>query len=149
MVDACAVHHAGHARHFSDQRVLEPGLRRLLDPVDAEIFKADRGRQFFGDDERVLCGRVAAFLAIGHGGHGRNADLMQAIDRPPLLTCAEHGQFGGQQVLEHFAPANAPVDFDKETTPVDLSTQRASAFQLAVNLAFQTLDFGERIAPGP
>ena len=149
MVDPSAVHHAGHACHFGDQRVLEFGLRRLFDPVEAEVFEADGGRQLFSDDERVLRGRVAALFAIGDGRHGRYADFMQALDRTPFLARPEYWQLGGQQVFEDFTPANATVNFHKETTPVDFSTQGTSTFQLAVYLAFQTLDFGERIASGP
>ncbi|MND72786.1 hypothetical protein D3C80_643470 [compost metagenome] len=149
VVDPGPVHRASHACHFSDQGALEAWLRWLPAPVDAEVFEADGRCQFLRDDERVLGSRVAATFAVGHGGHGRHAGLMQALDGPPLLAGSQHRQFCRQQVLGHFAPADTPVDLDEIAAPLDLGTQGAAAFQLAVHLPLQALDFGKRIAPGP
>ncbi|MOA20720.1 hypothetical protein D3C78_1411800 [compost metagenome] len=119
MVDPGAVHHAGHARDFGDQCALEFWLRWLSGPVDAEIFQADRRRQLFGDDERMLIGRVTALLAIRDGGHGRHADFLQALNRLPFLTGTQYRKLGRQQVLEYFAPADATVDFHEKPVAVD------------------------------
>ncbi len=128
---------------------LRRGSGGCLRPVQAELFKVGGRRQFFGDDKRMLRRRVAAALAVGHGGHGRHTDFGQTLNGVPLLTRTKHRQFGGEQVLDDLAPANTAVDLDEIAAPIDFGAQRAAAFQLAINLALQSLDGNERIATGP
>ncbi|RMU65409.1 hypothetical protein ALP29_200181 [Pseudomonas syringae pv. avii] len=97
----------------------------------------------------MLRGGVAATLAVRHSGHGRHTDLMQTLDGVPFLARPQHRQFCGCQVLGNFAPADAAVDLDEVATPVNFGAQRATTFQLAVDLTAQALDLGECIAPGP
>ena len=90
VVDAAAVHRAHGTRQLKGQGMLDGRHGRLLDPVQGQVFQADDGGQFLGDDERVLVGRVAAFFTERHGGHGRYAKRLQALDRHPLLARAQH-----------------------------------------------------------
>ncbi|MNJ71701.1 hypothetical protein D3C77_682730 [compost metagenome] len=41
------------------------------------------------------------------------------------------------------------MNLDEVAAPIDLGTQRAAAFQLAVDLAFEALDLGEDILAPP
>ncbi|MNJ51151.1 hypothetical protein D3C77_464480 [compost metagenome] len=143
------MHHPGHARHFSNQCTLQAHWRWLLDPVDTEVFEADGWRQFFSNNERMLRGRIAAALAIGHRSHGRYANFMQTRNRLPFLASAQHWQLGSEQVLEDLTPADATVDLDEVATPLDFGAQGATAFKLAVYLALQALHGIECIAPSP
>ncbi|MCY1435629.1 hypothetical protein D9M71_517310 [compost metagenome] len=149
VVDPGAVHGAGHARDFVDQRPFQAHRRRVAQPVDAEVFEADGRRQLLGDDEGMLLCGIAATLAEGHGGHGRHAGLVQALDGRPLLPGAEHGRPGGQQVLGDFAPADATVDLDEVAASLDFGTQGPPPLQFAVDLSLQRLHFGESVATGP
>ncbi|MOA00225.1 hypothetical protein D3C78_1195770 [compost metagenome] len=149
VVDPGAVHAADHRGDPLDQRALEPRLGRGGEPVEAEVFQADGGRQFLGDDERVLGRRIAAALAEGHGGHGRHAGRGEALDGGPLLGGAEHRQLGAEQVLDDLAPADAAVDLDEVAAPGDFGAQGAAAFQLAVDLAVEALDLGEGVLALP
>ena len=81
MINPGAVHAADHLRHLANQRTLELDRRRLLEPVEAEVFQTDGRRQLFGDDKRMLLRRIAAAGAESHGRHGRYADLGQTFDR--------------------------------------------------------------------
>ena len=74
---------------------------------------------------------------------------MQTLKRAPLLTGTEYRRLGGDQVLGDLAPADAAVDLDEVAAPVDFGTQGAAAFQLAVDLALQLLDFDEGILGVP
>ncbi len=68
-------------------------------------------------------------------------------DSPPLLSGAEHRQFGGEQVLDDLAPADAAVNLDEIAAPFDFGAQGAAAFQLAVDLTLQGLHGGEGVRP--
>ena len=96
-----------------------------------------------------LTGWIAAALAVGHGGHGRYADFVQALDRPPLLACTEYRSLDGEQILDYLAPADTAVNLDEVAAPLDLGAQRAAAFQFAVDLAFEALDLREGILAPP
>src|SRR5690606_41916777 len=53
------------------------------------------------------------------------------------------------QVLGDLTPADAAVNLDEVAATVDLGTQGATAFQLAVDLPFQVLDFDEGVLVAP
>lgn len=149
VVDPGAVHGADHLRHLGDQRTLQARLGWRLQPIQREDFQIDGRRQFLGDDEGVLCGRIAAALAIRHRGHGSHPGLMQALQGTLLLARPQHRKLGTEQVLDDLAPADAAVDLHEIAATFDLSAQRAAALQLAVDLALQAFDFGERVLAGP
>src|SRR5690606_13378488 len=101
------------------------------------------------DNKRMLRRRIAAPLAIRHGGHGWHADFFQARNGFPFLARAQHRQFGSNQILGDFAPADAAMDLDEIPAPLNFGAQGAPTFEFAIHLTVQTLDFGERIASGP
>src|SRR5690606_11677492 len=97
----------------------------------------------------MLTRRIAAALAVGHGGHGRHSCSGQALDHLPFLRSAEHRRLGTEKVLDDLAPANTAVNLDEVTTPVDFGAQGTAAFQLSVDLTLQRLDGLEGVATGP
>ena len=72
---------------------------------------------------------------------------MQPLNRAPLLTSAKHWRLGREQIFGDLAPADATVDLNEVSASLYLGTQRAAAFQLAVDLTVETLDFYEGSLP--
>ena len=88
-------------------------------------------------------------LAIGHRGHGRHADFLEALYGSPFLAGAKHRRLGREQVLGNLSPADAAMNLDEVTAPGNLGTQRAATFQFPVDLALQTLDLFEGVLALP
>jgi hypothetical protein len=59
------------------------------------------------------------------------------------------GRRSESEVLDDFGPADAAMDLHEVATPGDLGAQRASPFQLAVDLAVERLDGNERVSARP
>jgi hypothetical protein len=100
-------------------------------------------------DEGMLPGGIAAPLAVGHGGHGADAQFGQAPYGTPFVAGAQDGQAAGQQVLEDLAPADAVMDLDEIGPVGDFAAQGAAAFQLSEHGAAQFLHGGEGIPVPP
>jgi hypothetical protein len=93
--------------------------------------------------------RIAAAQTEGDGAHAVHPEVAQALDRQPLVRRPEHGQAQRGEVLGDFGPADAAMDLHEVAAPGDLGAQRASPFQLAVDLAVERLDGNERVSAGP
>ena len=69
VIDPAAVHAPGHLGNAPDQRALPCRQRRILRPIAAMVFEADRACQLFGNDEGMLPRGIDTALSKGHRRH--------------------------------------------------------------------------------